>query len=316
MSDDRDQRMHEQLDALWQQEVARAEGYRPQPARPRRASNVTVVAQLAAAALVIVVIVGALYVALPSGPASSPVPTSSPSPTPPPTPGALLNGIPTSFDGQPVLRGDDLRAAIAASTNDTPFLAGGYLQSRVSVFNCLNVPADESADEKAIDQCFSFGLYDQLVGGLVIWVSRGDAGLLTADMIGVDRPVVLRLHTHDSRCTQPYCVQTPVLVSVAWLGDIGTGGVSPTPHPTAPQTSITRDQAIARATAGAVDFPSGATVRSVVVETETEAIPSLWPQEVDPWVWAVKFGAPDGSSGLVLLDYVTGDLIQAQWPFP
>ena len=228
MSDDRDQRMHEQLDALWQQEVARAEGYRPQPARPRRASNVTVVAQLAAAALVIVVIVGALYVALPSGPASSPVPTSSPSPTPPPTPGALLNGIPTSFDGQPVLRGDDLRGAIAASTNDTPFLAGGYLQSRVSVFNRLNVPADESADEKAIDQCFSFGLYDQLVGGLVIWVSRGDAGLLTADMIGVDRPVVLRLHTHDSRCTQPYCVQTPVLVSVAWLGDIGTGGVSPT----------------------------------------------------------------------------------------
>ena len=101
-----------------------------------------------------------------------------------------------------------------------------------------------------------------------------------------------------------------------WLGDIGTGGVSPTPHPTPPQTSITRDQAIARVTAEAVDFPSGATVRSVVVETETEAIPSLWPQEVDPWVWAVKFGAPDGSSGLVLLDYVTGDLIQAQWPFP
>jgi hypothetical protein len=308
MSDEPDQRIHQQLNALWRREVARAEGYRPQPAPPRRRSNVTLIAQLAAAAFVLVVIVAALYVALPSGPASSPGPS----------PAVLVNGLPTSIDGQPVLRGDDLRAAIANSTDDTPFLAGGYLQSRVSVFNCRNVPADESADQKAIDQCFSFGLYDQLVGGLVIWVSRGDAGLWTADMIGVDRPVVLQLHTHDSRCTQPYCAQTPVLVGVAWLGAIGTGGVSPTPHPTPPVSRITRDQAIANARAASVEgsFPSNSTVRSVDVELETEAIPSWWPQEVDPWVWAVILDAPDGRAELVLLDYVTGELIYSQSPPP
>jgi len=241
-----------------------------------------------------------------------------PSPSPVPTPSALVDGLPTSIDGKPVLRGDDLRAAITSSTDDTPFLAGGYLQSRVSVFNCRVVPADESADAKAIDQCFSFGLYDQLVGGLVIWVSRGDAGLLTADMIGVDRPVVVRLHTHDSRCTQPYCAQTPVLVSVAWLGAIGTGGVSPTPHPTPPVSTITRAQAIANARAAGAegDFPSNSTVRSVEVELETEALPAWWPQEVDPWVWAIILDAPDGRAELVLLDYVTGDLIYSQSPLP
>lgn len=305
MSDERDQRMHEQLGDLWRREVARAQGYRPQPARPRGSSKVTVVAQLAVAVLVLAVIATALYMALPSGPASSPSPTA----------GELVNGIPTSIDGQPVLRGDDLRATIAGATDDTAFLAGGYLQSRVPVFNCRDIPASESADQQAIDQCFSFGLYDQLVGGLVIWVSRGDAGLLTADMMGVDRPVVVRLHTHDSRCTQPYCTQTPVLVGVAWLGDIGTGGVSPTPHPTPPTTTITRDQAIATATAEG-NFPKNATVRSVTVELETEAIPSWWPQEVDPWVWAITFDTPDGSSGLALIDYVTGDFIYAQSPSP
>ncbi len=120
-----------------------------------------------------------------------------------------------------------------------------------------------------------------------------------------------RLH----RCTQPYCAQTPVLVGVAWLGDIGTGGVSPTPHPTAPPTRITWPQAIATAMTGG-DFPSNATVRSVTVELETEAIPTWWPQEVDPWVWAIILDAPDGRAELVLLDYVSGDLINAQSPLP
>jgi hypothetical protein len=312
VSDERDQHTREQLSQLWRREVARAQGYRPQPTRPRRGSKVTVIAQLAAVVLVFAVIVAALYVSLPSGPASSPAPSPVPSPS------ALVDGLPISIDGQPVLRGDDLRAAIASSTDDTPFLAGGYLQSRVSVFNCRVVPADESADAKAIDQCFSFGLYDQLVGGLVIWVSRGDAGLLTADMIGVDRPVVVRLHTHDSRCKQPYCAQTPVLVSVAWLGAIGTGGVSPTPHPTPPPTKVTRDQAIANARAASAegDFPSNSTVRSVEVELETEALPAWWPQEVDPWVWAIILDAPDGRAELVVLDYVSGDLIYSQSPLP
>jgi hypothetical protein len=43
---------------------------------------------------------------------------------------------------------------------------------------------------------------------------------------GVDRPVVLQLHTHDSRCYFDGCAQEPVLVGVAWLGDTGVEGVS------------------------------------------------------------------------------------------
>jgi hypothetical protein len=228
---------------------------------------------------------------------------------------ALDNGIAASIDGQPVLRGDDLRAAIANSADDMPFLAGGWLQSHVVVRACQAEPVNPSDAHKALDMCGSFGLYDQPDNGVVIWVAPGDPGLLTSDMFGVTRPVVLKLHTHDSRCYFDGCAPEPVLGRVAWLGNLGWVGVSLAPHPTRPPTSITQDQAIAKAFAAA-DFPPASTVRSVKVELQTEAMPNEWPLQVDPWVWMIVADSPGGQSALVLLDYVTGDLIESELPAP
>ena len=311
MSDQQDQHTEQQLDRLWRSEVARAEGFRPQHLPPRRGSGLYRGAQMLAAACVIAIAVAVLYLARPVGPSVG-GPTNEP--TSPASP-ALVNGIPASIDGQPVLRGDDLRAAIANSADDTPFLAGGWLQAHVVVRMCPEEPVNPSDAHKALDMCGSFGLYDQPDNGVVMWVAPGDPGLLTSDMFGVIRPVVLELHTHDSRCYFDGCAQEPVLGRFAWLGDIGWVGVSLAPHPTRPPTGITQDQAIAKAFATA-NFPPDSTVRSVKVELQTEAMPNEWPLQVDPWVWMIVADSPGGQSALVLLDYVTGAFIESDLPAP
>lgn len=227
----------------------------------------------------------------------------------------LVDGVPPSIDGQPVLRADDLRAAIASSRDDAPFLAGGWLQSHGVVRSCPMEPVGYGPMQAAVDMCGSFGLYDQPVRGLVIWVAHGDPGLLTPGMIGVDRPVVLELHTHDTRCQLAGCAEEPVLGGVAWLGDIGIADDSLAPHPTRPPTSITQDQAIAKALTE-VSFPANSSIRSVNEELRTEALPNEWPLQVDPWVWAIVAVAPVGRSALVVLDYATGAFIESQSPAP
>ena len=243
-------------------------------------------------------------------------PTVDGASTPTPLASSVLDsGLPTNIDGQPVLRGDDLRAAIADSADDTPFLAGGWLQSKVIVRACPAEPVNPSEAHEAVNMCGSFGLYDQPDNGVVIWVAPGDPGLLTSDMFGVVRPVVLQLHTNDSRCDFDGCAQEPVLSRVAWLGDTGWVGVSLAPHPTRPPTGITQDQAIAKAFAEA-NFPADSTVRSVAVELQTEAVPNEWPLEVDPWVWMIVADSPSRQSALVLLGYETGAFIESELPAP
>ena len=303
MSDERDQPA-EQPDRLWHSKPASSEDLCPRPLPARHG------AQVLAIICIIVIAIAVLYVVRPVGPSLGPTnqPTVLASPT-------LINGIPASVKGQPVLRGDDLRAAIANATDDTPFLAGGWLQAHVVVRMCQDEPVNPSDAHKALDMCSSFGLYDQPDGGVVIWVAPGDAGLVTRDMVDVVRPVVLELHTHDSRCYFDGCAQEPVLGRVAWLGGIGWVGISLAPHPTLPPPGITQDQAIAKALAAA-NLPANSTVRSAKAELQTEAMPNEWPLQVDPWVWMIVADSPDGQSALVLLDYVTGTLIYSALPAP
>jgi hypothetical protein len=130
------------------------------------------------------------------------------------TPGPLVNGVPGSFGGEIVLQGSDLAAWIAATKDDTPFLAGGWWHQGEVIRACPNPRSRE------VVSCIVFELYKDAEGGEKLWVAPGDDGLLPSDYGHLTRPVVLRLHTHDLRCSadDPGCQQRSVLLEVLWLG--------------------------------------------------------------------------------------------------
>jgi hypothetical protein len=130
------------------------------------------------------------------------------------TPGPLTDGVPTSFGGEVVLRGGELEAWISASTDDASFLAGGWWHKGEVIRACPNPRSRE------VVSCILFELYQDAEGGEKLWVAPADDGLLPSDYGHLTRPVVLRLHTHDLRCSpdDPGCEQRSVLLEVLWLG--------------------------------------------------------------------------------------------------
>ena len=335
------QALEDDLQALWQCEVANAAGYRPEAKvrgapSPLRTAGRFLGGVIFLTSLLLFVLIStrpspapggsqnstspppstaAGIVETPSpthinesaGPTESGVETASPLPEPSPLPtlrlGAFIDGIPISVDGSPVLRGNVLRDAIASGSDSSPVLAGGWLQAYIPTRFCPYQRPDA-----ALDRCLSFGLFDQPYRGSVIWISRGDPGLFTSDLEGVNRAAVLELRTHDARCTPDFegCEQWPILSGVVWIS--ASAVVPPGPTSTPPPSSVTRAQAVAQALA---EGPAGASVRFVSVELETQAVPEEWPLEHDPWVWAVLLETGNGKTKLILLDYVTGDFIES-----
>jgi hypothetical protein len=149
-----------------------------------------------------------------SGPSSNPSigPKSSPSI------GPLLDGIPVTIDGEPVLRGagniakrfEDLRYG------DQAFLAGGWFHAGQPERFC---PA--YLTRTPWWSCSTFALYELPQGGAAVWIYPGDPLKVDpAVPTAADRAVVLRIHTHDASCPADFsdCVSLPVLVEVVWLG--------------------------------------------------------------------------------------------------
>lgn len=234
-------------------------------------------------------------------------------------PGPLVEGVPTSLNGARVLRGQELREAIEASTDATPFLAGGWFQGRTEApewFCPYRRPA------RPVDRCGNgFWLFEHQVGGAPLTIAGGDDGLLPPGLWwAADRPVVVSIHTHDPRCTAEDetfgidCPHLPVLSAVAWLGPVATMTPSPTPVGTSPPTTISRDDAVAIARSHATG--SSLTVRSVEAARFSAVLPGEVPIEGDPWVWAVVFeGGPDKTQ-LIVIDYVSGAFMESWAPAP
>jgi hypothetical protein len=132
--------------------------------------------------------------------------------------GPLVNGLPAKIGSQPVRRGPDLSAAIASSTDDGSFLAGGWFhEGRVVRFCPMPI------SPRAVEACNSFALYADVRGGEPLQIARGDDGLLPGYLATeATRPVVLRIHTHDPRCfpEDTGCDLRPVLLEIVWLGDV------------------------------------------------------------------------------------------------
>ena len=252
----------------------------------------------------------------PGTPAAPATPSAlkSPAPTSPDALGPIVDGVPTTFGGLPVLRGDALRAAVAASTDATPFLAGGWFQS---IYSHLIIYCTAVRPRRTVDACENgVLLYDGQVGWTRTGLTGGDTSIVE-DLLTLtgDRPAVLLVHTHDPACVGVaeafHCTQLPVVSTVEWLGPIATARPSPTPVGTPPATSISRARAIA------VARPHAAERAGVMLKVRCVAVApysSVWPHELPPpqpdeWVWSIVFVGGRWASDKVSLDYLTGALV-------
>lgn len=274
---------------------------------------------LLAAAFVAVAILGVLGVGgrlvlfearpSPSG-SDAPGPTTAEG-SPPPL-GPIVDGVPTTIDGRPVLRGEALRSALAATTDDAPILAGGWFhdQRPAPVFCPLILrPAPR------LDLCANgFELFDGALGLRLTKIAAGDLDRSATFALSHEalRPVVLEVGTHDPECTPDVdkamaCLHTPVLRAVPWLGDTPTPRPSASPMPTPPRTPLSRAEAVALA-AGRV---AGGALVCAVPALHSAAFGVLDPQGDDPWMWVVVFTLGPDRSALVALDYRTGAFIHS-----
>ncbi|HEY8238690.1 MAG TPA: hypothetical protein VIF63_04575 [Candidatus Limnocylindrales bacterium] len=276
------------------------------------------------------VIVGC-SVTLPSEPSSaaSGVPSTTASPArPTPTPvgsfvvvGALDDdGVPTSVEGVAVLRGDALRAAISGSIDSSAILGGGWFHGPLSTAYCTLQLFEE---DRAVSICNSIGLFEHRVGGSPVRMAAGDVRDAANVSTAVDRPVVLRLHTHDARCVpqDKGCDLRPVALDIAWLGDAPLEPPPPRVAGTPPPDGITRAKAIQRARAESLAHRSPLVLRSAVASPIWAVLPGLEASEGDIWVWTVVFEAdftsPCGDcqssdTEEVFLEYLTGAFIMAR----
>jgi hypothetical protein len=150
------------------------------------------------------------------------------------------DGIPRTFDGQPVLRWPEALDMRRTATDSTPFLTGVWLDIPMGPFFCPNDPGpDPSAPDSWISN-----------GGCQFNYVSGDAGAQATTQNGVTTfrfykgalatgPVIIRVHLHDSRASQcgpqaSTCDDMIVVDDIIWTGDAQTA-----PHP------LTVDQVIA-----------------------------------------------------------------------
>jgi hypothetical protein len=134
-----------------------------------------------------------------------------------PVVGPLLDGIPVTLNGEPVLRGSgNIAKRFEDLSKAQAFLAGGWFHAGQPERFC---PAYLAGTPWSF--CSTFELYELPHGGTAVWIYPGDPPKVDpAVPIAADRGVVLRIHTHDASCTPEVsdCISLPVLVEVVWLG--------------------------------------------------------------------------------------------------
>jgi hypothetical protein len=139
--------------------------------------------------------------------------------------GPIVGGIPETIGGEPVLRGTDaIRQRIERSTDDSSFLVGGWFHKGGLRIFC---PAVLSRMSLSWWPCSTVQLYEQARGDeqhqgtSAVWIYPGDPRRIDpGTAIAAVRPVVLRIHTHDSSCTAEVqdCNSLPVLLELVWIG--------------------------------------------------------------------------------------------------
>ena len=173
-----------------------------------RVSRRTVVVQLAVIAAVLVLISGAFL--LPG--------------VLHPTPGRYDDGIPRTWQGQPVLRGQEALDFAKATTDDAPFLIAFWAGIEYS-HGCTAQPLGGNLD-------FGCGFMDEVGDQPGVRSGQLGAALRIDTSMVAPGPVIARVHTHDhafNGCTSDYvaaCQAVMVGDAILWSGDQAT---SPNP---------------------------------------------------------------------------------------
>jgi hypothetical protein len=249
-------------------------------------------------------------------------------PTPPsvsatdlPTPSPrLVDGLPVELGGVAVVRGQVALDAIHDSAPGDQLLVGGWLADP----RPLSCPGQEIG--AWWNQCDAAQIHDSAFSGPTMFLYLGPAPVTIPRVAtGQTGAIVLAVHTHDKTCpASGDCAALPVVDEIVWFGGVVP---MPTGFPGAPSKGLSRDRAISIAEGYAKAQAQG----SIKVEVATSApYGSVQPEgsevSADRWVWTIVFsgsfpapgcdtsGCAAANSLLVILDYVSGDLVLEQAP--
>ena len=144
-----------------------------------------------------------------------PLPSSPPAPTPQPAPSEARHpgGLPQALDGEPVLVGLDLERRLAAATDATSFLAGGWINGAELLLCSGGIgPSDPNPlGARGCPRHRILGIPGRLYFPPEVRMPEGDG------------PIVVRVHTHDPAAETcwpelvPACRQRVVVDAVAWF---------------------------------------------------------------------------------------------------
>lgn len=257
---------------------------------------------------------------------SHPAPTTSPTASP-----VLRNGIPVTINDEEVLTGQAAVSALQDSTDDHTIFIGGWLRGGDQTMSCPLNPGPWNP-------CRAIQVYADHVGGVALFVYRATASpIIGRPSSGQAQAIVMRVHTHDSRCVMPGtdCSLLPVLDQVVWLGTSGPAaslGVGVT----APPGGVSRSRAILTAEAYlASQGPGSATLRTATLGRYGTVGGGGAAAEGTRWVWALVFYgsflpaecaspggvspapcAPAVTTELIVIDYLDGTFLKAEAPAP
>ena len=192
---------------------------------------------LATSAIVVVVVValtsgflGGTVGPSPTSGASGATGTPGPSPVPSPSGSLFADGIPSAFDGQPVLRPTQAVARAAASTDASTFLVGGWVATVYSYTGCATPTGSEGDQVLARSFCGTY-LNESPNGALEGPLELHFRSSVDPDWPGVG-PVIVRVHTHDPLATtcaaanQDACAHAVVVDALLWSGPaLGSDGL-------------------------------------------------------------------------------------------
>lgn len=155
-----------------------------------------------------------------AGVTASPAMDTSPA-TASPSGALYADGIPSTLEGQPVLRPTEAAARAAASTDASPFLIGGWLTGWDPYTGCPR-PTGPEADQ-VLDQGFC-GVYlaeTPVIGQVGPVKLHFRVGLSDGRYSG---PVIVRVHTHDplavscAAANQDACAHAVMVDALVWDG--------------------------------------------------------------------------------------------------
>jgi hypothetical protein len=250
----------------------------------------------------------------PSTPASSSGASGSP---------ATSEPLPSTVESEPVIPPGLAAAAVQKLPAGQSILVSGWF-GPPTVRSCPIQPVDASP---ALNPCASLSLLDGPGGDQILQVYPGHA--VTWSLV-LPRagwvPVVISVHTHDGSCpsSSDDCLAKAVVDRLAWAGQVATQvGV---PDSTPPPAGLDMSAAIGAARTALGPEAAGASVVTAFAGPYRMFAPEEANVSGGRWVWATTFtgefagpgctDCPVATSALVIVDYVTGELVKLEAPAP